>query len=87
MPQFSFGLKEIQNIYNLSDIFIVSENDKTYRAWCLSKVSFDVYLHILIDCLPILDYNFLYYTIKRKKATLRTSSKKGRPEQRTCLCN
>ena len=58
------------------------DNDKTYRAWCFSKISFDDYLHILVDCLPILDYNFFYYTVKRKKATLRTSSKKGRPKQR-----
>ena len=75
-------LKEIQSIYNLSDIFIVTDNDKTYRAWCFSKIVFDIYLHILVDCLPILDYNFFYYTVKRKKATLRTSSKKGRPNQR-----
>ena len=75
-------LKEIQNIYNLSNIFIVTDNDTTYRAWCFSKVDFDVYLHILVDCLPILDYNFFYYTVMRKKATLRTSSKKGRPKQR-----
>jgi hypothetical protein len=27
-------------------------------------------------------YNFFYYTIKRKKATLRTGSKKGKPPQR-----
>jgi hypothetical protein len=75
-------LKEIQDVYGLSDIFIVTDNDKTYRAWCFSKVSFDVYLRILVDCLPIIDYSFFYYTVKRKKATLRTSSKKGRPKQR-----
>lgn len=28
-----------------------------------------------------LDYSFLYYTFKRRKATLRISAKKGRPEQ------
>ena len=75
-------LRKIQSSYSLSDIFIVTDNDKTYRAWCFSKVTFDVYLHILVDSLPILDYSFFYYTVKRKKATLRTSSKEGRPKQR-----
>lgn len=82
LQQIKNKLKEIQVVYGLSDIFIVTDNDTSFRAWCLSKVDFDVYLHILVDCLPILDYNFFYYTVKRKKATLRTSNKKGRPEQR-----
>jgi hypothetical protein len=82
LEQIKSKLIEIQNIYNLSDIFIVTDNHKTYRAWCFSHVSFDVYLHILADCLQILDYNFFYYTVKRRKATLRISRKKGRPKQR-----
>jgi hypothetical protein len=77
LEQIKRTLREIQSIYNLSDIFIVTDNDKTYRAWCFSKIDFGVYLHILVDCLPILDYNVFYYTIKRRKATLRISSKKA----------
>lgn len=40
------------------------------------------FLKILVDSLSILDYSFFYYTVKRKKATLRVCSKKGRPVQR-----
>jgi hypothetical protein len=39
-------------------------------------------LHILADCLSILDYDFVSFTVKRRKATLRISSKKGRPKQK-----
>jgi hypothetical protein len=83
------GLEKVENVlgkvqekYGLSDIFIVSDCENSYRAWCLSKVDFVTFLKILVDSLSILDYNFFYYTVKRKKATLRTSPKKGRPSQR-----
>ena len=82
------GLEQVENVlgkvqekYGLSDIFIVSDCENSYRAWCLSKVDFVTFLKILVDSLSILDYNFFYYTVKRKKATLRTSPKKGRPSQ------
>ena len=44
-------------------------------------VSFKTFVKVLADSLNIMDYNFFYYTVKRKKATLRLSKKKGRPEQ------
>lgn len=75
-------LTEIQKKYRLSHIYISSDNQHSYRAWCFSKVSFEIFLKILLDSLSILDYNFFYYTVKRRKATLRTSSKKGRPAQK-----
>lgn len=75
-------LAEVQKKYNLSHIYIATDNDETFRAWCFSKVSFDVYLRILVDSLAILDYNFFYYTVKRRKATLRTGTKNGRSAQR-----
>ena len=75
-------LQDVQVKYGLSDIFIVSDCENSYRAWCYSKVDFDIFLKILVDCLDILDYNFFYYTVKRRKATLRTSSKKGRAPQK-----
>ena len=75
-------LTDIQNKYRLSHIYIVSDNENSYRAWCFSKVEFTTFLKILVDSLSILDYNFFYYTVKRKKATLRTGSKKGRPAQK-----
>ena len=52
------------------------------RAWCFTQVDFENFLKILVDSLSVLDYNFFYYTVKRKKATLRTSNKRGRPSQK-----
>lgn len=79
-------LSDVQVKYGLSDIFIVSDCEGSYRAWCYSKVDFEVFLKILGECLGILDYNFFYYTVKRRKATLRSSSKKGRlPQKVVCV--
>jgi hypothetical protein len=79
-------LKQIQQKYRLSNIYLASDTENSFRAWCLSKVSFEVFLKILVDSLSILDYNFFYYTVKRKKATLRTGNKKGRqPQKVVCV--
>jgi hypothetical protein len=75
-------LGKIQKKYNLSHIYIVSDIQNSYRAWCFTKVDFITFLKILVDSLSILDYNFFYYTVKRQKATLRTSNKIGRPTQK-----
>lgn len=74
-------LRNVQDKYSLSNIYIVSDFRNSYRAWCLSKVPFQTLLQILADSLSILDYSFFYYTVKRRKATLRTSEKKNRPRQ------
>jgi hypothetical protein len=73
-------LRDVQRKYHLSDIFIVSDTEKSYRAWCYSKVDFVTFLKILLD-VEFLDWNFFYWTVKRGKATLRTSAKKGREPQ------
>jgi hypothetical protein len=82
LQQAETTLKKVQTKYRLSNIYLVSDTAKSYRAWCYSRVSFDVFLKILYDSLSILDFNFFFYTIKRKKATLRTGSKKGRSPQK-----
>ena len=74
-------LVEVQRIYGLSHIYIVSDTEGSYRAWCFSKVGFKKFLHILLDT-DHLDTIFFDYTVKRKKATLRTSNKKDRPPQK-----
>jgi len=56
--------------------------ENSFRAWCLSKVDFVTFLRILVDSISILDYNFFYYTVKRRKATLRTNRKEGHLPQR-----
>ena len=77
-------LKKVQTRYGLPNIYLTTDNNgKTYRGWCFGVVTFETYLKILIDSLPIIDYGFFYYTVKRKEATLRLSQKEGRPFQ-TC---
>jgi hypothetical protein len=74
---------KVQISYNLSDIFIVSDKERSFRAWCYSQVDFDVYLEILgkVKKYGILDWNFYKWTVDRGYATLRTDNKKDRPPQ------
>lgn len=81
LQQAEEALIKVQRKYCLSDIFVVSDVEKSYRAWCFSKVDFKTFQHILLET-EYLDPNFLDYTFRRKKATLRTGSKKGRPTQK-----
>ena len=74
-------LRNVQQKYDLSDIFIVSDAERSYRGWCYSKVDLKTLLKILLD-VDYLDYNFFYYTVKRRKATLRTNNKRNRVEQK-----
>jgi hypothetical protein len=76
-------LMKVQISYNLSDIFIVSDKDRSFRAWCYSQVDFDVYLEILLEVKKygILDWNFYKWTVDRGYATLRTNNKKDRLPQ------
>jgi hypothetical protein len=74
-------LKTVQKLYDLSDIFITADTIGSYRAWCFKQVKFKWLIHILLDT-EYVDYSFLYYTVKRKKATLRISQKQNRPSQK-----
>jgi hypothetical protein len=73
-------LLTVQMKYGLSHIYIVSDAEASYRAWCFSKVDYKTLLHILLDT-EHLDPIFFDYTVRRKKATLRTSDKQGRLPQ------
>jgi len=74
-------LAEIQFRHKLGDIFVVSDAEKSFRAWCFSIRSWKEYLRILLET-QHLDYNFFYWTVRRGSATLRISNKKGRPPQK-----
>ena len=74
-------LGNVQIKYALSHIYIASDAEGSYRAWCFSKVDYKTFLHILLDT-DHLDPIFFDYTVKRKKATLRTSNKQGRLSQK-----
>ena len=75
-------LLKAQNKYGLSDIFIVSDAQESFRGWCFSKVEFKTFLKILLDT-EYLDWNFFWWTVKRGKATLRVSNKQNRSVQET----
>jgi hypothetical protein len=49
---------------------------------CFSKRPWITYLHILIHSFPLLDYGFWVWTVRRGSATIRTSDKIDRENQR-----
>jgi hypothetical protein len=74
-------LGEAQRDFKLGDIYVFSDAEGSYRAFCWSKRPWITYLHILIHSFPLLDYGFWVWTVRRGLATLRTSDKVGRPHQ------
>jgi len=75
-------LRALQTKYDLSDIYILSDHEKSFHAYCFTVVPFKRYLHILCDpVLKNIDYSFIHWTVVRGEATLRTSKKKDRPRQ------
>jgi len=73
-------LLDVQYRYQLADIFITSDKENSYRAWCFSKRSFSKYMIILHNTKHV-DCSFIWWTYKRHKSTLRTSKKDGRQLQ------
>jgi len=73
------SLNNVQISYNLADIFVVSDKENSCRAFCFSKRDFKTYIDILFDT-KYVDYSFITWTIRRKKAILRTASKLNRAE-------
>jgi hypothetical protein len=78
------SLEELQITHNLSDIFVTSDKERSFRVWCFCHVNFSDYLKMQLELLDkkLLDYNFFWWTVKQGKATLRTSSKRDRPIQK-----
>lgn len=75
------SLRKVQVSYSLPHIYIVSDIERSYRAYCYLQVDFDTLFRILRDT-KYVDPIFLDYTWKRKKATLRTDQKKNREKQK-----
>jgi len=73
-------LKDVQKDFCLSNIYITSDLDKSYRAWCFSQRKWLEYLHILLHT-QYVDYGFWIWTIRRGEATLRISKKDKRSYQ------
>ena len=81
LGQAKLALKYVQEQYDLGTIFVTSDFPHSFRAWCFSKVAFLTLIRILIDT-AFVDYNFIYWTMQKGKATLRLSPKQNRPEQK-----
>jgi hypothetical protein len=76
------ALEKVQKKYDLSNIYILSDLVKSYRAYCWGQVVFrPCYLKILLDT-EYLDPLFFTYTDKRGEATLRGNNKLGRQPQK-----
>jgi len=73
-------LMEVQQEFKLGMIFLLSDCAKSYRAFCFSQRTFKEFLHILLHTKYVC-WNFIYWTIQRGSATLRTSTKEGRKIQ------
>jgi len=75
-------LRRIQAKHHLANIYLVSDKTGSYRAWCFNRVSLSTLLAIQAESLPILDYGFFTYAVRRGETTLRTTKKKGRSKQK-----
>jgi len=70
--------KYVQQKYGLSNFYIYSDAERSFRVFCYSLVKYKTLLKILLD-FKHLDMVFFDYTVKRKKATLRYGKKMDRP--------
>jgi hypothetical protein len=82
LQEVEFELGKLQVSYGVSNFFISSDKEGSYRAFCFSEVRFVVYLRMQLDLIEagILDYNFFWWTVNKSKATLRVNQKKNRPK-------
>jgi len=73
-------LRKVQEEFLLSNIYITSDKDRSFRAWCFSQRKWLDYLHILLHT-EYVDYGFWIWTVRRGEATLRISKKEKRDYQ------
>jgi len=73
-------LRDVQQEYNLSHIYIISDKVGSYRALCFSIVDFNTLMKIIISANYVDEY-FISYTARRMKATLRLTKKIDREKQ------
>ena len=73
--------KYVQQKHDLSNMYIYSDAERSFRVFCYSLVDYKALLRILLD-FEHLDMIFFDYTNRRKKATLRIGKKKDRSSPR-----
>lgn len=72
----------IQKRHNLSNCYILSDKENSFRIWCFNQVSFQELLIILLEAKPLMDWSFYVWTVNRGYATIRTSNKVNREQQK-----
>jgi len=72
-----YTLLDVQDKFQLSDIFIMSDKDLSYRAICFTRVTFKTLMNILYNTCYV-DYNFIHWTQSRGYANIRMSEKENR---------
>lgn len=77
-------LIEVQREFKLGIIFITSDKEKSFRAYCFSIRKWLEYLHILLHT-KYVDYGFWIWTVRRGEATLRLSIKENRQFQKILM--
>ena len=81
LPDCIGSLKNIQEKYNLGEIFITSDIEKSYHGYCFDIVTFRRFLSIVCET-KFCDWNFIRWSVVRGQATLRTSKKRNRDRQK-----
>jgi len=64
----------IQTRYDLSNIYLFRSSSKNYHAYCLKKLTFEEMFDIICKT-PHTDPNFLIWTARRYRTTLRVTPK------------
>ncbi len=77
LTQAKNSLTLVQSLYGLSNIYITSDRERSYHAFCFTPVPFRRYLQILLAT-EFVDWNFIHWTMVRGQATIRTSRKQDR---------
>jgi hypothetical protein len=80
LEQATETLSDVQYRHHLADIYLTSDKENSFRAWCFSKRPFIEYLMILLET-KYVDWAFTKWTVNRHKSVLRTSRKSNRPKQ------
>lgn len=70
--------RDTQLKHGLSNMYIYSDFERSFRIFCYSLVDYPTLLKILLD-FKHLDMIFFDYVVRHKKATLRVGKKENRP--------
>ena len=71
------SLKRIQKRFRLGQINIFTDNNKSYHAYCFTRLSFKNMITVLLHT-DYIDNDFIAFALIKGKSVLRTSGKIGR---------